>query len=50
MNADLVWKQALQDCAKDYHYESSPRDLKIRERLNYIYSVDMKEPIVCNEE
>ena len=49
MNADLVWKQALQDCAKDYNYESSPRDLKIRERLNYIYNVDMKEPIVCNE-
>lgn len=49
MNADLVWKQALQDCGKDFHYESSPRNLKIRERLNYIYTVDMNEPIICNK-
>ena len=25
LNADKVWKQALEDCGKDYHYESNPR-------------------------
>ena len=50
LNADKVWKQALEDCGKDYHYESNPRHLKIRERINYNYTVDMKEPLICNIE
>lgn len=44
-----VWKSAVKSANYGYQYESNPRDLQIREVLNYNYEVDMNEPVITVE-
>lgn len=46
--ANLAWLTALAVANQEYQYTPNPRDMKVREVLNYNYTVDMHEPVVTH--
>ena len=46
--ANLAWLSALAVVTNEYEYTPNPRDMKVREVLNYNYTVSMSEPVVTH--